>query len=160
LPWCPWRWRWTIGLYAAVWLLFVIAIGATGVFRHATWLMDYPQPWYQERLSSYSEIRMIDVELEELLLENNQDVLSTRKGFLSKRSNRHQQTLMADEFDVIFYVDRRNKVAAYVIIPRSPQFVANGKFGVSIPGSDDWVRPISELQRTLADLDTTYPQRN
>lgn len=122
--------------------------------------MDYPQPWYQERLSSYSEIRMIDVELEELLLENNQDVLSTRKGFLSKRSNRHQQTLMADEFDVIFYVDRRNKVAAYVIIPRSPQFVANGKFGVSIPGSDDWVRPISELQRTLADLDTTYPQRN
>jgi hypothetical protein len=155
----PWRWRWTIGMYAAVWLLFAIAFGATGVFRHTTWLMDYRQPWYQERMNPYNEIRMIDSMLQELLLENNQDIQATRKGFLSEKSYRRRQTLVADEFEVVFFADQSNKVAAYVIIPRSPQLAAKGKFGASIPGNNDLVRPVSELQRTLADLDATYPQR-
>jgi hypothetical protein len=154
----PWRWRWTVGLYAAVWLLFAIAIGTTGIFRHTTWLMDYPQPWYQERLNSYSEIRMLDMNLQELLLENNQDIQATRKGFLGERSYRRRHMLLADEFDVIFFADKSNKVAAYVIIPRNPQLVAKGEFGASIPGNNDLVRPVSELQRTLADLDAAYPQ--
>ena len=29
-PLRPWLWRWTLGLYAAVWLLFMIAFGAAG----------------------------------------------------------------------------------------------------------------------------------
>lgn len=119
-----WRWRWTIGMYAAVWLLFAIAFGATGVFRHTTWLMDYHQPWYQERINSYIEIRMIDSMLQELLLENNRDIQATRKSFLSEKSYRRRQTLVADEFEVVFYADQSNKVAAYVIVPRNLQLAA------------------------------------
>ena len=44
-----WRWRWSVGLYASIWLLFLIAFGATGVLRHTTWLLNYNQPWYEIR---------------------------------------------------------------------------------------------------------------
>src|SRR3954469_10093687 len=38
-----WRWRWTLALYAFFWILFVIVIGASGVMRHATWLVQFTE---------------------------------------------------------------------------------------------------------------------
>jgi hypothetical protein len=152
-----WRWRWTICIYCGIWLLFAIAFGAAGVLRHTTWLMENHQPWYQERMNYYAELRMADGAVQQLLLENSDDLESTRKAFAGERSNRRQRILMADEFNVIFYGDKSNKVAAYLIIPRLPQLVTKARFGASIPGTNDLVRPLSDLQKTIAELDAAYP---
>lgn len=151
-----WRWRWTICLYCGIWLLFAIAFGAAGVLRHTTWLIESGQPWYQKRVNSYVELRMVDGLLQLLLLENHQDLELTRKAFGSQMSYRRSQDLMADEFNVIFYGNKSNQVAAYLIIPRTPRLVARGKFGASLPGTNGLVRPISELQPTIAELDASY----
>jgi hypothetical protein len=153
-----WLWRWTISLYCGLWLLFAIAFGAAGVLRHTAWLMEYREPWYQERINSYSEFRMMDGLIQQLGLENNEDLESTRKALLREKTFR-RQTLVADEFNVILYGDKSNKVAAYVIIPRQPQLVTKGQFGASMPGGGDLVRPISELQQTLAELELSYPSK-
>jgi hypothetical protein len=42
-----WPWRWTLSLYLSMWLLFLVAFGAAGVYRHATWLVAYQEPWVQ-----------------------------------------------------------------------------------------------------------------
>jgi hypothetical protein len=151
-----WRWRWTIGIYLAVWLLFGIAMGSTGVFRHTTWLMDYDQPWFEERINSYSEFRMTDSLIQELLLENEQDLDATRKAFLRQRSYRGRQTLICDEFNVLFYANKSNKIEAYIVVPRNPRMVAKGQFAVSTLETNESFRPLSELQSTIADLDATY----
>lgn len=156
-PFRCWRWRWTICFYAAVWLLFTIALGAAGILRHTTWLRDYHEPWYQERLNPYAEFRSVGGAVEQLALENGQDLEATRKAFRSQSSYRRENMLISDEFNVIFYGDRSNKIAAYLLIPRNPQLVAHGEFSASIRGTNNLVRPMSELQRTITELDTAYP---
>jgi hypothetical protein len=44
------------------------------------------------------------------------------------------------------------------MIPRLPQLVAKGKFAASISGANALIRPVSELERTIAALDEKYPQ--
>ena len=152
-----WLWRWTTCLYCAMWLLFGTAFGATGVLRHTTWLMEYHQPWY--RMNFFFELRIVDGFVRQLISENNEDLESTRKALRRKKSIRGQ-TLVADEFNVIFYGDRSNKVVAYLIIPRDPQLLSKGKFGASMPGSNEFVRPSSELQQTIAIQDEAYTSKN
>jgi hypothetical protein len=157
-PQRDWCWRWTIYMYVAVWLFFAIAFGAAGVFRHITWLMDYDQPWFEERINTHSEFAFADMLVQESLVENNQDLDATRKAFFSQTSYRRRQELISDEFNAIFYADKNNKVVAYIIVPRNPQLLAKEKFELSTPGTNGLIRPLSELQRTIADLDATYSQ--
>jgi hypothetical protein len=137
-----------------MWLLFAIAFGAAGVLRHTTWLMEYRQPWY--RMNFFFELRMVDGLVQQLAVENEQDLESTRKALLREKSARGQ-TLVADEFNVIFYGDRSNKVAAYLIVPREPQLLSKGHFGAFVPGSNEHIRPSSELRQTIAELEMSYP---
>ncbi len=155
-----WPWRWTICIYAGVWLMFAITLGAGGVFRHTSWLLNYRQPWYQARDNSFVRFRQLEGEVRLLALENEEDLTATRKAFYQQTTYRHPQSLIADEFNVIFYGNISNKVAGFLMIPREPKMLARGEFGVSIPGQNDLIRPISELPRALAKLDSAYPQKN
>jgi hypothetical protein len=150
-----WPWHWTLCLYAGVWLLLAIAFGAAGVWRHSTWLMAYDKPWFQQRMSSYSGLRMADLLVRELILDNDEKLDATRKEFYSQTSYQRRQKLLADDFDVIFYGS--NKVAAYVIVPRDPTPGSKAKFAISAPGTSEVFKPISELQHAVAELDATYP---
>jgi hypothetical protein len=152
-----WCWRWTVCSYFGVWMVFIIAFGAAGVLRHTTWLLQYPGPWYERRINLYSEMRVVDGTLQMLLMENNSNLESTLKAFNNEQPYRASQTPLFEDFNVIFYSDRSNQVAAYVIIPRTPRFLAKGRFGVSTPATNDLFRPISELKKTMADLDAAYP---
>lgn len=156
-----WRWRWTICLYAGLWLLFAIAFGASGLLRHTTWLLNNREPWYQRRSNAYAELRSLDVDIRTMALDNDDDLAATRKAFYTQLSYRRRATSLSEEFDVIFYGDRSNKVAAYLMVPRNPELVARGKFCVSIPNGtnlvSDLIRPISELQKTIAELELKYP---
>ena len=153
----PWRWRWTMGLYVAVWLLFAIAMGATGVFRHTTWLLADDQPWFEERTHVYRELKDAATDLQ-MLLGDNPGIETARKAFFKQPSLRSQQTLLADEFNVLFYTGRSNQVAACIIIPRTPQLLAKGEFATSLPETGEFkTRPLAELPQIIADMDAKYP---
>lgn len=151
-----WRWSWTVSLYAAVWCLFLIAFGAAGVLRHTTWLLNYNQPWYAERVNSYVELRMADSTVEELLLENGQDWGKTRAAILAERGYRRTRNPICEDFNVILYSDGSNKVAAYLIIPRNPKLLAKGNFAASAPDRRELIRPLSQFKDTLSEMDAKY----
>ncbi len=157
-PISRWQWRWTIGLYAAVWILFVIAFGAAGVLRHTAWLMAYDRPWYQPRINPYVETMEAQMTIAQLVLDNNGDLEATCKEYRREASHLRRQYLMADEVNVIFYGDRSNQVAAYLIIPRGGESIPSGVFLASVPGTNRVLKPISELQSTVDDLDTRFPR--
>ena len=144
----PWRWRWTLSLYVAVWLLFAIAVGATGVFRQTTWLLEDDRPMFKPR-TNYMELSMVSVTLQVLMEENDREIKATRKAFLAEPS-------LTDKFNVIFYAGPGSKVAACVIIPREPQLLSAGQFAVVTPDGDRVPYRLSELQRTISDLDARY----
>jgi hypothetical protein len=46
-----WPWRWTVGLYCGLWLLFLASMSVTGVSHQIGWLVRSGQPVIENRLS-------------------------------------------------------------------------------------------------------------
>lgn len=156
-PFRQWRWSWTLGLYVTVWILFLIAFGASGVLRHTTWLLKVDQPWYEERLNSFTELRMAEGVVEQLLVENDQDLGKTRRAIMAERVYRRTRNPICEDFNVILYGDYSNKVAAYLIIPRNPKLLARGNFALSSSDTSGFIRPLSQLEDTLKRMEAQYP---
>lgn len=153
----PWRWRWTITLFLGAWVLFVVAFGAAGVFRHTSWLMDYRQPWYEERLNPALEYSMVSASLDMLMMETDSDLKKTYQAYLADTHIRPGRGPMSESFNVIFFADREEKVRAYVIVPRIPQLVRKGYFSVVSPDDREFARPLAELENTIARLEAKFP---
>ena len=153
----PWRWQWTASLYIALWLVFVTAFAAAGVFRHTTWLMEEQGPWYEERLNSYNELRVADGTIQQLLLENGGDLKKTQKALQAEGRWRYNSKVFCEEFEVIFYGNSNGQLETYVLIPRNPQLLKKGHFFVFPADQPSVEKPISELEHTIAELDAKYP---
>jgi len=156
-PLRKWRWSWTLGLYAAVWILFLIAFGAAGVLRHTTWLLNFHQPWYEERLNSSAELRIADGTVEQLMLENDLDLEKTLRAIAAERGYRRARNPICEDFDVILYGNGSNQVAACLIIPRNPKLLAKGDFAAWAPDSHAAILPLSQLEDTMSKMEAKYP---
>jgi hypothetical protein len=154
-----WRWRWTASLYVALWLAFIVAFAATGVFRHTTWLMDEKEPWYHERVQSYYELKTAVVTIATLMMDTDADLEKMRKAVASEWAWRRRAGLLCDEFNIVFYANSSGKVEAFVVIPREEQLLKQGYFAASIPDQPDPMRPLKDLKRTIAELDAKFPGR-
>jgi hypothetical protein len=152
-----WRWRWSVGLYASIWLLFLIAFGAAGVWRHTTWFWNNNQPLYVERKNPYRELSFADDIISQILKDNHEDLQRTRKAILSGPNWRDQGNPLCEEYDVILYGDSRNQVAACLIIPRQLKSRAEGIFGFSDPQEEGLVKPLSQLPQLVSEMDGKYP---
>lgn len=153
-----WRFRWGLSIYAGIWLLFVIVFGASGLFRQTTWLLNEERPWYKERLNSYRELRAADFTVHECMLDTDEDLEKTRAAILSEKT--HRQKPFFEQFEVLLYANENNKVEAYVLIPRNDRLLRQGRFAVvSLLDRSDFDRPISDLRRTIAQLDARYPKK-
>lgn len=152
-----WKWSWSWGIYAAMWLLFLIAFGAAGVLRHTTWLLKSPEPWYEERLNSYLELRLADGAVQQLMLEMGEDLAKTRQAIIAERGYRASRQPLGEDFNVILYGNSRNQVAGYLIIPRNPKLLAKGHFAVWTPENPGSILPLAELPATMARLDAEHP---
>src|SRR5262249_15113889 len=147
-----WPWRWSLSLYATIWLLLTIAFGAGGLFRHLTWIKQDRQPWYDEKTGSMIDLRRTEMTIRQLMLENDFDLELTRKAARCQRYYRVSGPLVSEKFEVIFYGDASNKVSAYVIVARNKQLRSNTHF-IAYTAEHEEMRPISELKATLNRLD-------
>ena len=153
-----WRWRWTAGLYASVWLLFLTAFGAAGVLRHTAWLLDYNQPWYEKRGYSYRLLSDADSAVFQILIDDDQDLESTRKA-LPAAKYWSETNPLCEDFNVILYGDSSNKVAGCLIIPRDTKLLDKGGFAFLDPQGGRLVKPLSELPQLVLEMDAKYPSK-
>ena len=151
----PWRFKWTLGGYLGLWLLFAISFAGGGIYRHGIWLMAEKQPWYHERDAGRHALAGADMATRMLLVDD-PDIASARKAFASAKNPRHSAPPLAEDFTVIFYANSTNAVEAYVIVPRKHELLSPPLFCVSINGSRGEMSPMSQLQRTLSELDAKY----
>ena len=156
-PLRKWRWRWSVGLYASIWLLFLIAFGATGVLRHASWLLSYNQPWYEIRGLSYRQLSGADSAVGQIVIDNDQDFEKTRQSILAVSTSWGSANPLCEDYNIILYGDSSNEVATYLIIPRKAESLAQGEFAVTVPEGSRLFKPISELPKLLVELDAKYP---
>lgn len=151
-----WRWKWTFGLYASIWLLFGIAFGAGGMFRHIGWLATEKGGWYHARHTAYFELQMADSSLRELILDFDGEPDRILRHFRSKPAYGAGSNLTCEVLDVILYVNSTNRVEVYVVVPRDPLLLQQGVFAVSGSPERCDFRPLAELQMTLAELDGRF----
>lgn len=153
-----WRWRWTVCMYAGLWLFFAIAFGAAGVFQQTTWLAEYRQPWYEAQPGKSFEFGMAIHAIEEVVGEKEGDPAAVQKSLLSQTNLTFvRRTLAIENYDVILYKKAGNQIAAFVIIPRKFPSGSEGRIYVGYGNYQGTVKPLSELQKTTAELDATYP---
>ena len=150
-------WRRSLVFYGAIWVLFAITFGATGVFRHVRWLAAIDAPWYEEQLNYYNEVRQADGWIQQMLLENKSDLDRTCQAVAFLKQHRKGRELYCDLFNFVFYADQDGKVQAYVLIPRKADLRKRGVFFVSEPDVHEMDKPLTELPATLARLDKLYP---
>jgi hypothetical protein len=161
----PWRWRWTLCIYGAIWLLFMIACGATGLMHQTAWLMEYEQPWYRPRIA-YFNLSLADRVVSEVVEANHKDVARTRRQLLtipqkfmttSDRSSDPSDRRLIEDFNVIFYGDKYNEVAGYLITPRNPLWSPPDAWVASFPGRNLGLTQFSNVQSAIAELDAKFP---
>jgi hypothetical protein len=153
-----WRWKWTLGFYAAIWLLFAIAFGAAGVFRHTAWVMREKGPWYHERRHESSEMLTQTGVMAQMALDSGETVESLQKALLSDHYTRNSP--MLEDFSVLLFADQKGMVKEYLIIPRNPQVRGRGVFCLADTKGASDLRPMSELNATIKDLETRYPTKS
>ena len=151
-----WRTRWTASIYLCVWLLFIIAFGAGGAFRHIVWLSEEPGPWFEPRNNTWIELRMAELSVRELLLDEGDDLRKTQEG-LCAIEPRTGRGLFCERFNVLLFANATNGVVAYVIVPREPQPIQRGLFLVAMPDEPSSIHLLERLPSTLAMLETNYP---
>ena len=154
-----WPWRWTIAIYLGTWLLFMVAFGAAGMWRHAAWLVASPEPWYQGQFETSPILDLLSVKaaLEDLEMDSHHDLDATRKAFLAQSPFTVGGSPMAETVNVLFYGDLSNQIAAYLIIPRKAGLAEKGQFGARMPSGKFEIRPMTNLVATIAELDAAYP---
>jgi hypothetical protein len=104
-------------LAMAMWLLFAIVMGASGLMRQTAWLIETSEPTYKPRANRSVELRQASVAAQTALLEANGDIQQAQRLLISWRRN---GTGAWEDHQFVFLPNRDNG-ADIVIIPRDPE---------------------------------------
>ncbi len=155
----PWPWRRTLSLYCVMWLLFTIAFGAAGVFRHSSWLAAYDGPWHQVRRYEYSELQQASLVMQMLLQEHNNDPIEIRKALLTNKTDDPRRVVFWEEYNVMLY-EKNGEISAFVIAPREiPNRRPPSRFAVYESAVEQEIKPWIQLEATIAALDAKFPAK-
>jgi hypothetical protein len=128
----PWRWRWTVTIYASFWILFGIVIGASGAMRQTTWLLQFTEPVYKARRHEFTELRMVTSAVELALLETGRDLHKSQSLLASYRSGGFGSW---DHHQFVFLADSSNRIETVLIVPRDPD--AQRQVGFTVVGDNN-----------------------
>jgi lipid-A-disaccharide synthase-like uncharacterized protein len=119
-----WRWSWTASLYGGVWLLFLAAMGVTGVVHQAGWLAATKEPFYVERewraswrmyLYNYSRSMHSSGRSEDW------SPAETRREFEALYPAHGRPPPPLETLHVIYFEGSSNKLAAAILFYRDPK---------------------------------------
>jgi len=92
-------------------------------------------------------------------LDADDDVQKARPAFVREAFLGNPKKVLLEQYDVVFYGDKQDKVAAFLIIPRDSGSDAHRGFYARLPDASDPLRPWSELQSTVMALNAQYPDK-
>ena len=141
-----WRWKWTLSLYAALWLLFLTVMGATGVAHQVGWLVVSKEPWFGMR----NQVRFSGI-----TAKNDMKGLAKRAVLNGKEHQWQCGAMQAafwaevtalgtkppqEKFQALFLPGASNRVVAVIIFPRSRNLQNRAGLALVTPNS---ARPLS-----------------
>lgn len=156
-----WRWKWTLNLYAGLWLLFLTVMGATGVAHQAAWLISSKDPWFEMRIQAAFSQAVARSEMKNLALlamisGNDQDwrLEETQADFWKEASAIGSRPSPREKFRTLFLPGQSNRLAAIIILPRNHDLQQRiGLFLVpSNSGSKQREEPAGAVEFPVADL--------
>jgi hypothetical protein len=117
-----WRWRWTLGLHASIGLLFLTAMGVTGVAHQVGWLWRSDEPWSLDRnrhwrssMEMLSIVRTIEAAVHDPARDQNREVSEIRAEIIGEVS------LAMDHCYFQLFPGDRGPFRAAVVRPRSQE---------------------------------------
>jgi hypothetical protein len=144
------RFRWTVGIFASLWLLFCLIIAVAGLTRTIPLLAN--ERWYQPR-SGYAELRMASMHASMALSEGGTDLALLRRLLMDSERGRP----FWEECEVLIGAGASGKSPWIILIPRDAK--ARERLGFSVvagSGSQDFL-PIEKLEEKLASLRSAVP---
>lgn len=151
-----WSRRWTFALYAGFWILFGIVMGAAGLMREVSWLMESQEPLRVERVSHYFELRMAALEMQNALLDGEGDLAKTRAAFMgTSHQGLSRRPTAWERHHALFFEDASGGLNAVVIFPRDPQVQSKVGFTVVTDRYDGEVQPMTNLPTVIARLEAS-----
>jgi len=117
-----WLWRWTLSLYAGLWLLFLSIMGAVGVAHQVGWLLASREPVYVVRESLVSNLRQAALGLAIAGADEEWDAKRTRASFAGEGDVYYFDKRSALElFDLLLFENGEGKITAAVVFSRDPK---------------------------------------
>lgn len=150
-----WRWQWSLSLYAALWLLFVAAMGITGFVHQLGWLISSKEPLIVERkYRGMMRILMREAcaEIVTAAEDADWDLAVTRKEFLadSERLTRRRQPI--EDLHVLFIQGNEGKLTAAILFPRDAVEQQKTGFILVLNQTGNWQEehPMNDFPAVLA----------
>jgi hypothetical protein len=156
-----WRWKWTLNLYAGLWLLFLTVMGATGVAHQATWLILSKEPWFETGIQARASGAIARNEMKNLALQaiisgedHDWKLRETQADFWTEASAIGMRPSPREKFQTLFLPGKSNRVAAIIILPRSRDLQRRIGLNLvaSISGSNQRDNPAGAVEFPIADL--------
>lgn len=161
-----WRWKWTLSLYAGLWLLFLTVMGATGVVHQVGWLVASKESWFGMRGSAKFAGTIAQTEMKSAAsyvaaagTAERWQWDAMQANFWASRGARWTGSKpFAEKFQAVFLPGARAKVAAVIILPRSRDLQNRAGLALVTPDStkpqssgrfEPELLPIGDLPRLL-----------
>jgi hypothetical protein len=114
-----WKWSYSFSLYAGLWLLFLAAMGITGLVHQTVWLVKSKEPIMVARGGPWLEFNSATWHLLSFADDNDWNLAAARKSFFTDPSpNSFKNKLTGERAHVLFLPDAAGKLAAAILFPR------------------------------------------
>jgi len=110
-----WKLRWTLSLFAALWLLFGFVMGATGIIHQVGWMAGSDAPLLVDTSRSpRTRLLSVGMQITAAATMNDWKLADTRAEL---------DELMAhsvERFHLLLFPDERGELAGFIVFPRAP----------------------------------------
>ena len=141
------RFRWSVAIFASLWLLFCLIIAVAGLSRTIPLLQN--ESWFEPR-SGYGDLRMASVHARMALSDSGNDLKQLRR-FLLNSTGMYGRPLW-EEFEFLLCSPEPSKSPCIVVIPKAPKVRERVGFSIVTDSESEDSIPIAKLHEKLASL--------
>jgi hypothetical protein len=153
-----WRWQWTLSALGTLVVLFTVAMGSAGVFRHVSWLLACKEPWIADR--GRVDTDYVDAQrVLSIAIADRTSVSNAQAAFLKSPSRRANHSLVCERYSAILFGDSEAHLTAFVLIRRDS--TQKGVLVIDSERNDlPDLHPLAKLPEIVAQLQEKYPTRS
>jgi hypothetical protein len=141
------RFRWSVSIFASLWLLFCLIIAVAGLSRTTQFLQN--EKWYEPR-SGYGDLKMASMHARMALSDSEGDLRILKQLLMDSSGVRP----VWEEFQFLVCSSEPSQSPCVIVIPRKPKVRESVGFSLVTNSDSDDCIPIAKLHERLAKLGT------